>query len=230
MTYYGSQLAQIHHEQYGAYAETVSSGVLNRVRDHVSIVELGAGSGALTRHLLQAGHRVRATDASPAMVALAREQVPEASPEVLVLPDDPIPQADAIVAVGHVFNYLDDKAEVQRALDSAARALTPGGLVLTDVLDLAYGDTRREPTEHVQSGDGWRLTTRLSLESPTHFRRQMTIETRHDEVEEVHDNVLVDVASLADKLRLAGFAAKITDAFGSETLPEGFLVLELSRP
>jgi SAM-dependent methyltransferase len=40
------------------------------------VVELGCGSGLLTRHLLDAGHRVVATDASPAMLELARDLVP----------------------------------------------------------------------------------------------------------------------------------------------------------
>ncbi|MDQ3210654.1 MAG: class I SAM-dependent methyltransferase [Actinomycetota bacterium] len=35
------------------------------------VVELGCGSGLLTRHLLDAGHRVIATDASPSMLDLA---------------------------------------------------------------------------------------------------------------------------------------------------------------
>jgi len=35
------------------------------------ILELGCGSGALTRHLLAACHRVIATDASPDLLALA---------------------------------------------------------------------------------------------------------------------------------------------------------------
>ena len=40
------------------------------------VVELGCGSGHLTRHLLESAHRVIATDASPAMLALARRQAP----------------------------------------------------------------------------------------------------------------------------------------------------------
>ena len=37
------------------------------------VLEVGCGSGLLTRHLVDAGHRVIATDASPAMVELAQE-------------------------------------------------------------------------------------------------------------------------------------------------------------
>jgi methylase of polypeptide subunit release factors len=37
------------------------------------VLELGCGSGLLTRALVAAGHRLIATDASPAMLEIARE-------------------------------------------------------------------------------------------------------------------------------------------------------------
>ncbi|HEX2026862.1 MAG TPA: class I SAM-dependent methyltransferase [Nitriliruptorales bacterium] len=64
-----------------------------------------AASGRLTRHLVDAGHRVTATDASPAMLELARQMVPEAEGiHRLTLPDDPLPPVDAVVSVGHAPN------------------------------------------------------------------------------------------------------------------------------
>ena len=74
-----------------------------------------AEAGALTKHLVDAGFSVIATDASPAMLELAAQHVPRAEYRLLTLPDDPIPQADAIVAVGHPLNYLDDSEAVTRA-------------------------------------------------------------------------------------------------------------------
>jgi SAM-dependent methyltransferase len=53
--------------------------MLEPVREKRGVVlELGCGSGALTRHLVEAGHRVVATDASPSMLELARQAVPGA--------------------------------------------------------------------------------------------------------------------------------------------------------
>ena len=84
----------IHHEVFGFHGDACAPGILallEPVRGCDGLVlELGCGSGALTRHLVRAGHRVVATDASPAMVALAREAVPEAEAvRQLVLPHDP---------------------------------------------------------------------------------------------------------------------------------------------
>src|SRR5947207_10716404 len=109
--YYRPDLALVHHLGFGFHADACAPGILkllepSRVRGGL-VVELGCGSGLLTRHLIDAGHRVVATDASEAMLALARETVPDAEAVTqVVLPDDPIPAADAIVSVGHVLSYL----------------------------------------------------------------------------------------------------------------------------
>src|SRR5688572_30005483 len=109
--YYGRDLALVHHLGYGFHADACAPGILDRLGPVLAgnglVVELGCGSGLLTRHLLDAGHRVVATDASPAMLDLARESLPDAEEVMLLnLPDDPIPRCDAIVSVGHVLNYL----------------------------------------------------------------------------------------------------------------------------
>jgi len=74
--YYRVDLALVHHLGFGFHADDCAPGILEllgpvRERDGV-VVELGCGSGLLTRYLVDAGHRVIATDASPAMLDLAR--------------------------------------------------------------------------------------------------------------------------------------------------------------
>jgi SAM-dependent methyltransferase len=104
--YYRPDLALIHHVGFGLHADATAPGILEllspiRARGGL-VVEIGCGSGLLTRYLVDAGHRVIATDASPAMLDLTRETVGDAEDIVLLtLPDDPIPAADAIVGVGH---------------------------------------------------------------------------------------------------------------------------------
>lgn len=66
----------MHHLGFGFHADACAPGILARLapvldRDGL-VLELGCGSGLLTRHLVDAGHRVIAADASPAMVELAR--------------------------------------------------------------------------------------------------------------------------------------------------------------
>ena len=70
--YYRPDLALVHHLGFGFHAEACAPGILallETVRERGGVVlELGCGSGLLTRHLVEAGHRVIATDASPAML------------------------------------------------------------------------------------------------------------------------------------------------------------------
>src|SRR5919109_4606241 len=105
--YYQPDLALVHHLGFGFHADACAPGILallEPVRERSGLVlEVGCGSGLLTRHLIEAGHRVIATDASRAMVDLAKDYTEGAEDvRVLVLPDDPLPEADAIVSVGHV--------------------------------------------------------------------------------------------------------------------------------
>ena len=130
--YYRSVLARIHHEGFGFHANAVAPGnltILEPVLERSGLVlELGCGSGLFTKYLVEAGHRVLATDASPAMVELARDFVPTVPVEVLRLPEDPLPTADAIVSVGHALSYLDSEEEIDRSLAAMAGALEDSGL------------------------------------------------------------------------------------------------------
>src|ERR1700716_3431046 len=92
--YYRDDLALVHHLGFGFHADRTAPGILialEPVRQRGGLVlELGCGSGLLTRHLIDAGHRVVAADASPAMLELARRHAPDADDiRRLVLPDDP---------------------------------------------------------------------------------------------------------------------------------------------
>ena len=99
-----------------------------------------AGVGCCATSWLTGGLRVMATDASEAMLNLARAHLSGATElRRLTLPDDPIPLADAIVGVGHALNYLDDESQVDAALVAIATSLRPGGIMAIDLCDLEWG-------------------------------------------------------------------------------------------
>src|SRR5258708_29343522 len=87
---YRRDLAPAHHLGFGFHAEACAPGILAllapvRARGGL-VLELGCGSGLLTRELTSAGHRVVAADASPAMLQLARGYAPQADLRQLTLP------------------------------------------------------------------------------------------------------------------------------------------------
>ncbi len=229
--YYRSDLARIHHLGFGFHADAVAPGIialLESVRDDGGlVVELGCGSGLLTRHLLDAGHRVLATDASPAMLQLAHGTVPDAERiQQLVLPEDPIPTGDAIVAVGHPLSYLPTEAAIRDALGRIAAALQPGGIVALDICDLEWGRHRIDAPPNARVEDDWVLITRSSVPSPDRYVREMTTFLRDEDGswrrdDERHDNVLVDTTELPSLLREHGIEATVGTSFGDEELPTG---------
>lgn len=226
MPYYRQDLAMVHHLGFGFRADDCAPGILellHPVLDRAGlVVELGCGSGLLTRYLIDAGHRVIATDASPAMLEIARSYASDAADiRRLTLPDDPIPSADAIVSVGHVLCYLPDSDAVDRALVAAAAALRPGGVLALDLCDLTWGSERKDMYPRGWAGDDWALVTAFSLPEPDRFVRQMAVFTRNDDGswrrdDESHDNVLVDTSLVPGLLESYGVRTRVQPSFGAE--------------
>jgi SAM-dependent methyltransferase len=237
--YYRADLALIHDRGFGFHADACAPGLLAllepvRERDGL-VLELGCGSALLTRHLVAAGHRVLATDASPAMLELASQALPGTPFEPLRLPDDPLPPADAVVGVGHVLNYLDSVEEIHRALTAIAGALRPGGVLALDLCDLRYGEARRDAPDIARVNDDWTIVSRFSRPSPDRFIRDMTTFVRQDDGswrrdDERHCNVLLDTSTVPELLRGCGTNAQVRPAFGSERLPDGLVALVGERP
>ena len=233
--YYRADLALIHHTGFAFHAEDCAPGILSllepvRERDGL-VLELGCGSGLLTRYLVDAGHRVIATDASPAMLDIARGYA-GAVQEIrrLTLPGDAIPDADAIVSVGHVLNYLPNADAIERALVATAEALRPDGLLAIDLCDLSYGEARSAPSTGAWVADDRAIITERSVPSPDRFVRQMAIFMRNEDGswrrdDERHDNVLIDATAVPHLLARSGVQATLGRAFGSERLPEGLHTL-----
>jgi SAM-dependent methyltransferase len=229
--YFRHDLALVHHLGFGFHAELVAPGILTLlepVRDSNGlVVELGCGSGLLTQRLVDGGHRVVATDASPSMLELARQTAPGCEAfSVLTLPDDPIPECDAIIAVGHPFSYLPDERSVIAAFVASARALRPEGVLAVDICDLGWGAARQGAPNLGRVTDDWGIITEFSIPSPDRFIRQMAIFVRNEDGswrrdDERHDNMLIDTSRLPELLAGHGVDATVSDSFGDESLPVG---------
>jgi SAM-dependent methyltransferase len=229
--YYRRDLARVHHAGFGFHADACAPGILDLLAPvHAAggtVVEIGCGSGLLTRHLVDAGLRVIATDASLAMLELAREHVPDALDiREVALPDADLPEADAIVGVGHALNYLPNATAVNRALVAMAEALRPGGILAIDLCDLEWAALRRDQASAGRMGDDWAIVTEYAVPASDRFVRTMAVFTRDDDGvwhrdDERHDNVLVLTESVPRLLARHGVEAEVRPSFGSEVLPAG---------
>jgi SAM-dependent methyltransferase len=233
--YYRRDLAVVHHLGFGFHADACAPAILKLlepVRQHDGlVVEIGCGSGLLTSYLLGAGLRVVATDASDAMLDLAKSYAPTAIElRRLTLPDDPIPMADAVVGIGHALNYLDEESQVEAALSAIATSVRPGGLVAIDLCDLEWGAARMNQPPQVWRNDDWVLITETLVPEPNRYVRVMTTFIREEggtwrRDDERHDNVLIDTSKVPELLARHGVEASVSKSFGNEHLPEGLVAV-----
>lgn len=163
------------------------------------------------------------------MVELARRHAPAARFDVVRLPGEALPAAVAVVSTGHVLNYLDAPADIAAALTQLARALRPGGLLAIDLMTERFAQARDISAVHAKVEPDWAIVTRFSRPAPCRFDRHITVFRRHGEQwqrsDEHHRNVTFEADEALRLLRAQGIDAQVFAAFGSESLPEGLVVL-----
>lgn len=241
MSFYGEDLAYVHDAGFTALAELAADRLieeLHRLDRGGLVVELGAGTGVAAARLTAAGFDVLGIEASPAMLELARERAPRATfvQESFVTAD--VPPCDAVLAVGEVFNSLDDKANNARAMERVFarvfKALWPGGVFLFDVA----GPGRVPgggPTTTTWVGDDCAVVSTaveqskrgLLTRSVTTLRK---VGGRIRTSEETHEQRLVPAARVLELLRKAGFKARTLQGYDGERFAPGHSVFLARRP
>lgn len=221
MNEYGRDLAYIHHAGFSEFAESAAPGLLeilwkHGVRDGL-VVEIGCGSGILARELIRAGFDVLGFDASPAMIALAREQC-GARFEVGAFDSIVIPPCNAIVAMGEVLNYGTFDG-VRKLIANAATKLL--------VFDIAERGAYPPYDERRVEGDDWSVIA-IKESDGTHLtRRILTFRADGDTMrrtEEVHSLELYDRDAMKALLRKHRFRVHVRRSYGTRRLPKGHAV------
>jgi SAM-dependent methyltransferase len=228
---YSADLSYVHDAGFGGLARGAAPAVVRLLRSYgirrdARIVELGCGSGILARVLVDAGYDVLGIDASPAMIALARDRVPGARFRVASLADARVPVCDGVVAVGEVINYVPRRT-VRRVFRRVRGSLGPGGVFIFDFMASAE---RRTFAAKSFAGEDWALVVRAELDrSHRVLTRRMTIfRKEHGEYRRSHETHHVyvhDRAAIADALGAAGFSARMRRSYDSyRLLPGDFAV------
>ena len=225
---YGPDLAYIHHAGFSEFAESAAPGLLeilwkHGVRDGL-VVEIGCGSGILARELTRAGFEVLGFDASPAMIALARETAPRARFEVGAFDAIDIPPGNAVVAMGEVLHYGTFDG-VRRLVANAKTKLL--------IFDIAERGAYPPYDERRVDGDDWSVIAIKESDGMHLTRRILTFRADGDTMrrtEEVHALELYDRAELQALLREHGFRLQVRRSYGTRRLPKGHSVYVCVKP
>lgn len=234
--FYARDLAYVHDAGFSGFARKAAPGVLRRLRERcppgARIIEIGCGSGALTKVLVEAGYRVLGVDVSRAMVRLARRKVAGADFRVAFWQDFTPPACNAIVAVGECFNYLSgDRGKHGLALETllsrAAGALRSGGMLLFDFLEPFPGAPRRRRVR--RCGRNWAVVVEVGEDGGLITRHITTIRFAGGRcrcAEEIHRQLRCPRVRVERALRRAGFAVRFCRGYREERLGGGHVVAE----
>jgi SAM-dependent methyltransferase len=178
-----------------------------------TVVDLAAGSGILSRSMVDAGFAAWGVDISDEMLRIARSETHDATFVHGSLWKVDLPPCVAVAAVGEAFSYAMDPSASLSALDgrfgAIHRALSPGGLLLFDVA--SPGRSGPSGTRSVfWSHEGAYLGLREHEDGPrgrlsreiTQFLREGGLYRR---VEETHELQLYAAEEIEDALARSGF-------------------------
>jgi SAM-dependent methyltransferase len=218
VTYYRARLARIHAQDFAQYARAAAALLVAELGPGEGlVVDLGCGAGDLAPAVTAAGYDYLGIDASPQMVALARELHPGLDFRVGSAFDLPADRpVRAIVAVGEVLNYAMDPragtAGLLAWLRACRDALADGGVLLMDVAGPLRADP--DPSTRAHAGPGYRLevTTRTDPARRT-LTRTITVHDATGEETEEHVLHLVDPYEVMAGLGSAGFRATALDRY-----------------
>ena len=104
-----------------------------------NILELGCGSGNITKHLLDRGYEVVGIDISEQMLELATQKLSTYGDKIILMEQDirdldfEIYEIDCILAVNDTFNYILEKEEVIEVFKFVYDHLKNNGCFIFDI-------------------------------------------------------------------------------------------------
>jgi SAM-dependent methyltransferase len=226
---YSRDLSYIHDVAFGDFARRAAPGVVRILRAHGiktgQILEIGCGSGIVTRHLIDAGYDVFGFDQSAAMIRLARARAPEADLRVASLVRVPLPSCRAALAVGEVITY------VPRGVGAFFRrvhaALEEGGLFIFDFIESA---ARRTYSARTIEGDGWSMVARADVSASGRvLTRRLDVKRLAGRIwrrtRETHRVRIYSRREVQRALESAGFSFRTRRSYGRGPLLPGDVVV-----
>lgn len=127
-------------KDYAGEAQFVRGLISEYAPEAASVLELGSGSGRHAALLAEAGLRVHGVEMSQAMLDRAKARaalLPHEAKSVSFEKGDiryyeTVSRYDAVISLFHVMSYQAANDDVQAAMQTASKALKPGGIFIFD--------------------------------------------------------------------------------------------------
>jgi SAM-dependent methyltransferase len=163
-------------------------------------LDLGCGEGRLARHLADRGYEMVAVDASPTMVAAAREVSPGL--EIHHADAAALPPADSSFELVVAFMSLQDTDDLTGAVRETARVLAPGGrlcLAIVHPLNSAGAFAAREADAAFVIRDSY-LDESYYVDEIERAGERLRLESLHRPIQ-AYTDALADSGLLIERIR-----------------------------
>lgn len=230
---YDVDLAYIHDTGYGDFVKTSAPSLLRILSDcddtSELIIDLGCGSGIWAKSLVASGYQVVGVDISAAMIAIARQRVPDAAFHIGSFVDFDIPACRAVTALGEVFNYLFDPNNSLNTLRQVCRrvfdALAPNGVFIFDIAEPARFNGLRQS---FREGEDWAcLVEYVHNEGRQQLTRDIVTFRKIGEAyrrqQETHVQQLYERQAVLEMLENIGFQGEMVSSYGAMAFPAGLV-------
>jgi SAM-dependent methyltransferase len=232
---YQQDLAYIHDQGFGEFANSAGPGLLKLLREHGIqsglVVDLGCGSGIWAKYLQDHGYTVFGVDQSKAMIQLARKTAPAAKFRTGSLFDTKLPTCVAVTSLGECISYLFDqnfkKDSLLKLFRNVYNALQPGGIFIFDVMEsLPY--ELKYPKRVYKEGKDWAILFSATCDRKKkiltrHMVTYRKVGAQYRRSEEVHQLRVLNRAIVRRELERAGFRVRYLKSYGKSAMFPGRL-------
>ena len=122
---------------YPSYADNIKTIIEARGLEDPYILEMGCGTGNLTKELASYGYEILAFDNSMEMLNMAFPKLVDKDRVNLIYADikhfDFNSNYDVIISLLDVINYFTDEKELKKMFENVYRGLRPGGVFIFDL-------------------------------------------------------------------------------------------------